>query len=93
MALPLGLLISPLGELRGVGQRDITTATVVTDEVTVQVKIMLTSIRAIKLQLRHCSVHVLVIVMVPMVMSSHLHHHHSHCSYGCRGSEGLWGEM
>ncbi|XP_014117523.1 PREDICTED: sushi, nidogen and EGF-like domain-containing protein 1 [Pseudopodoces humilis] len=54
------------GELRGVLQREITTAILITSEVTVQVKIMPTSIRAIKLQLRHCSVHVLVIVMAPM---------------------------
>lgn len=69
VALPLGLLISLLGELRGVVQRDITTSAVITNEIIVQVK-MPASIRAIKLQLIYCSVHVLVIVMAPMVMSS-----------------------
>lgn len=95
VALAPKLLISPLGELRGVGQRDITTATVITNEFTVQVKIMPTSMRVIKLQLRHCSVYGFVIVMAPMVMSSHLchHHHHPHCSHSCRGSEGFEGEV
>lgn len=93
MALAPGLLISPLGELRGGGRRDIITATVIINEFTVQVKIMPASVRVIKLKLRHCSVYVFVIVKAPMVMSSHLCHHHPHYSHSCRGSEGFGDEM
>lgn len=45
----LVLLVCLLGKLRGVVWRDITTATVTTNEVTVQVKMMPTSMRIIKL--------------------------------------------